>query len=73
MANQQEEYEYHLRKQQAEFERERTASAVACGMKYIAMQIASCLDDKSYRVVMDGLDKKIHDYLLNAGYVKAQE
>ena len=70
MSNQQEDYEYHLRKQEAEFERERTASAIAFGMRFIATEIASCLDDKAYRVVMDGLDKKIHEYLLNAGYVK---
>jgi hypothetical protein len=70
MSNQQEEYEYRLRIQEAEFERERTATAIAFGMKHIATQIAGYLDDKAYRVVMDGLDKKIHNYLLNAGYVK---
>jgi hypothetical protein len=70
MSNQQEEYEYHLAQQQAQLEAVKLASAVAHGMKHIGLEVAKYLDDSSYRMVMDTMDKNIQAYLSNCGYLK---
>lgn len=70
MANQQEEYEYHLAKQQAKIEAAKLSSAIAHGMRHMGTEVAKYLDDSAYRMVMDKMDKQIHDYLVNCGYLK---
>jgi hypothetical protein len=70
MANQQEEYEYHLAKQQAQMEAVKLASAVAHGMKHMGLEVAKYLDDSAYRMVLNKMDKDIQEYLSNCGYLK---
>ena len=70
MANQQEEYEYHLAKQQAQIEAVKLSSAVAQGMKHMGMEVAKYLDDNAYRMVMNKMDKDIQEYLSNCGYLR---
>lgn len=73
MANQQEEYEYHLAKQQAQIEAVKLSSAVAQGMWHMGMEVAKYLDNNAYRMVMDKMDKDIQEYLSNCGYLKANK
>lgn len=70
MANQQEEYEYRLAKQQAQMEAVKLASAVAHGMWHMGLEVAKYLDASAYRMVMNKMDKDIQEYLSNCGYLK---
>lgn len=70
--NQVEEYELRIRQQELRYEKEKLATAVAAGMKFIGTQIASYLDDNAYRRIMANMDNIIDTYIQNCGYLEKE-